>query len=56
VRAARCPPRTITLEAKWLGPCGADQKPGDTMLSNGVKINIVDMQKMRAPAAAPGSH
>jgi Protein of unknown function (DUF3617) len=48
--------RTITLEAKWLGPCGADQKPGDTMLSNGVKINIVDMQKMRAPAAAPGSH
>ena len=50
-------PRTITLEAKWLGPCGADQKPGDTIMSNGVKMNIVDMQKaMRAPAAAPGSH
>ena len=49
--------RTITLEAKWLGPCGADQKPGDTIMSNGVKMNIVDMQKaMRAPAAAPGSH
>jgi hypothetical protein len=48
--------RTITLEAKWLGPCGADQKPGDTIMSNGVKMNIVDMQKaMRAPAAAPGS-
>jgi len=49
--------RTITLEAKWLGPCGADQKPGDTIMSNGVKMNIVDMQKaMRAPAAVPGSH
>jgi hypothetical protein len=49
--------RTITLEAKWLGPSGADQKPGDTIMSNGVKMNIVDMQKaMRAPAAAPGSH
>jgi Protein of unknown function (DUF3617) len=47
--------RTITLEAKWLGPCAADQKPGDTIMSNGVKMNIVDMQKaMRPPVAPPG--
>jgi len=53
--------RTMTLEAKWLGPCAADQKPGDMLMSNGIKMNIVDMQKaMRPPgtpggAAAPGS-
>jgi hypothetical protein len=47
--------RTITLDAKWLGPCAADQKPGDTIMSNGVKMNIVDMQKaMRPPPALPG--
>jgi hypothetical protein len=49
--------RTITLEAKWLGPCAADQKPGDMVMSNGIKMNILDMQKMRppgAPGAAPG--
>jgi hypothetical protein len=48
--------RTITLEAKWLGPCAPDQKPGDTIMSNGVKMNIIDMQKaMRAAPAPPGS-
>ena len=49
--------RTITLEAKWLGPCAADQKPGDMLMSNGIKMNILDMQKMRppgAPGAVPG--
>jgi hypothetical protein len=47
--------RTITLEAKWLGPCAADQKPGDTIMSNGVKMNIVDMQKMKRAPALPGA-
>ena len=49
--------RTITLEAKWLGPCAADQKPGDMLMSNGIKMNILEMQKMRppgAPGAVPG--
>ncbi len=46
--------RTITLDAKWLGPCAADQRPGDTIMSNGVKMNIVDMQKAIRPPAAPG--
>ena len=45
--------RTITLEAKWLGPCAADQKPGDMIMSNGVKMNIVDMQKAMRPPVAP---
>jgi hypothetical protein len=48
-------PRTITLEAKWIGPCAADQKPGDTITSNGVKMNIVDMQKLKRGPALPGA-
>jgi len=35
----------MTMEGKWLGPCAADQRPGDIIMGNGVKINIPDMQK-----------
>ena len=40
----------MTIEAKWLGACKADQKPGDMIMSNGVKMNINDMK-----GAAPGA-
>jgi hypothetical protein len=30
------------IEAKWLGPCKPDQKPGDVILANGMKINMND--------------
>jgi hypothetical protein len=40
---------TMTIAAKWLGPCTADQKPGDMIVGNGVKMNILEMQK-RAPS------
>jgi hypothetical protein len=33
------------IDAKWLGPCKADQKPGDMMMPNGMKMNIADMQQ-----------
>jgi hypothetical protein len=36
---------TMTMEAKWLGSCAADQKPGDIVLGNGMKINIPEMMK-----------
>ena len=36
------PERTMTIDAKWLGPCGADQKPGDMIIA-GRKMNIRDM-------------
>jgi hypothetical protein len=45
---------TLTIAAKWLGPCAADQKPGDMIMGNGMKINILDMQKRGQPGA-PGS-
>ncbi|MDR3486896.1 MAG: DUF3617 family protein [Bradyrhizobium sp.] len=35
----------MTMEGKWLGPCTADQKPGDIVMSNGMKINIPEMAK-----------
>ncbi len=37
----------ITATAKWLGPCAADQKPGDMITADGKKINILDMQKFK---------
>ena len=35
----------MKLDAKWLGPCEKGQKPGDVMMANGMKINVLDMQK-----------
>jgi hypothetical protein len=35
----------MTMDGKWLGPCTADQKPGDVVMSNGVKMNVPEMQK-----------
>jgi hypothetical protein len=37
----------MTIEAKWLGACAAGQKPGDVVMSNGMSMNVLDMQKMR---------
>jgi hypothetical protein len=42
----------MTIEAKWLGACAAGQKPGDVVMSNGMSMNVLDMQKMRG--AQPG--
>jgi len=33
------------IDAKWVGPCQADQKPGDMIMPNGMKINIREMQQ-----------
>jgi len=37
----------MTITAKWLGPCAAGDKPGDVIMSNGVKMNVIDLQKAR---------
>ena len=37
------PPINMTIAAKWLGPCQADQKPGDLILPGGIKMNLRDM-------------
>jgi len=45
----------VTLNAKWLGPCAADQKPGDMIMPNGMKMNIQNMQNMQKGMAPPGA-
>jgi hypothetical protein len=40
--------RTTTIEAKWLGACKPDQKVGDIMMPGGMKMNIKDMEKLKA--------
>jgi hypothetical protein len=39
---------TTMIEAKWLGACKPDQKAGDIMMPGGMKINIKDMEKLKA--------
>ena len=36
---------TTLINAKWLGACKADQKPGDMVMPGGMKMNIKDMQQ-----------
>jgi Protein of unknown function (DUF3617) len=38
---------TTTIEAKWLGACKPDQKPGDIIMPGGITINIKDMEKLK---------
>jgi hypothetical protein len=43
---------TSTIEAKWIGPCKPDQKPGDIVMPGGRKMNVMDLQQ---PRGAPAS-
>jgi hypothetical protein len=36
---------TMTIDAKRLGPCTAEQKPGDIITANGRTINILEAMK-----------
>jgi hypothetical protein len=37
--------KSMTLHAEWLGPCGANQKPGDVIMPNGTKINLLSAER-----------
>ena len=43
---------TMTLEAKWVGACKADQKPGDILMPGGRKMNVKDMEKLKGMTPA----
>jgi hypothetical protein len=45
----------VTISAKWLGPCTADQKPGDTIMPDGTKMNLQNMPGVRTGAMPPGA-
>jgi hypothetical protein len=38
---------TTTIEAKWLGACKPDQKPGDIVMPGGFKLNVRDAEKLK---------
>jgi hypothetical protein len=42
-----------TVEAKWLGACKTDQKPGDIVMPGGLKMNIHDLDKLKALLPKP---
>jgi hypothetical protein len=41
-----------TIKAKWLGDCPNDMRPGDTVLSNGLKMNMNQAAQAAQQAAA----
>jgi hypothetical protein len=43
----------MTVAAKWLGPCAAGQRPGDMIMGNGMKMNILDLKKMGGAPRLP---
>jgi hypothetical protein len=38
---------TTTIEAKWLGACKPDQKPGDIVMPGGFKMNVKDAERLK---------
>jgi hypothetical protein len=41
---------TMTLDAKWLGACKADQKAGDIVMPGGITMNVKDLEKLKSMA------
>jgi hypothetical protein len=39
--------RVTAIEAKWLGACKPDQKPGDVVMPGGFKLNVKDAEKLK---------
>ena len=44
---------TTTIEAKWMGACKADQKPGDIVMPGGFKLNVKDAEKLKNLVPSP---
>ena len=49
-RPAQNPPAPTVFEGRWLGACASGLRPGDMVLPNGAKVNVVDTVR-RAEAA-----
>ncbi|MBV9555701.1 MAG: DUF3617 family protein [Pseudolabrys sp.] len=44
----------MTIDAKWISACGAGMRPGDVLMANGMKMNVIDMAKGGMPMRQPG--
>ncbi len=38
----------MTQDGKWTGPCPANMKPGDMVLTNGIKINVKTLNMLKS--------
>ncbi len=47
---------STVMEAKWTGPCKANQKPGDVILPNGAKVSSLTDEAPAADNAARPAH
>jgi len=36
--------QNAVMNARWVGPCEAGQKPGDVIMSDGLKMNIISLE------------
>ena len=43
----------MKIAAQWVGACAAGQRPGDVIMSNGMTMNVLDMQKGIPPHGMP---
>jgi hypothetical protein len=39
---------TVSQDAKWVGECPADMKPGDFDMGHGIKLNIKTVERLRS--------
>ena len=44
---------TTTIQARWIGACKPDQRPGDITMANGQTMNIRDLRKMMEGGGQP---
>ena len=44
---------TRMIQAKWVGACKKDQRPGDIVMPDGKTMNIFDLKKMMGGAGRP---
>jgi len=47
------PASKMNIEGKWLGACAAGQEPGDVMMPNGAKLNILELLKRARNSTGP---
>ena len=46
---------TTKIEAKYLGDCKPNQKPGDIVMPGGFKLNVKDAEKLKNLLPSPPS-